>query len=46
MNSQVEAFLDELERWQKETRRLRAILLGLPLSEELKWGEPCYTFEG
>ena len=46
MNSQVEAFLDELERWQKETRRLRAILLGLPLSEELKWGEPCYMFEG
>lgn len=46
MNSQVEAFVDKLERWQKETRRLRAILLGLPLSEELKWGEPCYTFEG
>ena len=46
MNSQVEAFVDKLERWQKETRRLRTILLGFPLSEELKWGEPCYTFEG
>jgi len=24
---------------------LRKILLGSPLTEELKWGKPCYTFQ-
>ncbi len=46
MNSKVEIFLEKVERWQEESRRLRAILLGFPLNEELKWGEPCYTFGG
>lgn len=31
--------------WQKELRKLRAILLDCGLTEELKWGSPCYTFE-
>jgi uncharacterized protein YdeI (YjbR/CyaY-like superfamily) len=32
--------------WQKETQQLRKIVLDCDLKEELKWGCPCYTFEG
>lgn len=46
MNPKVEIFLDKLEKWQAESKKLRSILLGFPLKEELKWGEPCYTFHG
>jgi uncharacterized protein YdeI (YjbR/CyaY-like superfamily) len=46
MNPKVEIFLQKTEKWQAESQKLRAILLGFPLSEELKWGEPCYTFQG
>jgi uncharacterized protein YdeI (YjbR/CyaY-like superfamily) len=46
MNLKVEIFLQKTEKWQAESQKLRAILLGFPLSEELKWGEPCYTFQG
>jgi len=33
-------------KWQKETQQLRKIVLDCDLKEELKWGCPCYTFEG
>ena len=46
MSEKVEIFFEELERWREESLMLRAILLQFPLNEELKWGEPCYTFEG
>lgn len=46
MNPKVDAFLEKAEKWQKESQKLRAILLGFPFAEELKWGEPCYTYEG
>src|SRR5271154_5545866 len=46
MNPKVESFLQKLERWPEESRKLRTILIGFPLIEELKWGEPCYTFQG
>jgi len=32
------------EKWQKETDRLRRIALDCDLTEELKWGKPCFTF--
>ncbi len=32
--------------WQGEIRKLRAILLDCGLDEELKWGKPCFLFEG
>lgn len=32
------------EKWRNETDRLREIALGCGLTEELKWGKPCFTF--
>lgn len=46
MNPKVEIFLRKAEKWRAESKHLRTILLGFPLGEELKWGEPCYTFQG
>ncbi len=34
------------KKWQKETNKLRKIALDCYLSEELKWGKPCFTFQG
>jgi uncharacterized protein YdeI (YjbR/CyaY-like superfamily) len=46
MNSGVEAFLKEEEKWREEFKELRRIILSCEgLTEELKWGKPCYTFE-
>jgi uncharacterized protein YdeI (YjbR/CyaY-like superfamily) len=33
-------------KWQKEIEQLREIVLDCDLNEELKWGCPCYTFQG
>jgi uncharacterized protein YdeI (YjbR/CyaY-like superfamily) len=32
--------------WQGEIRKLRSILLGCGLEEEVKWGKPCFLFQG
>jgi uncharacterized protein YdeI (YjbR/CyaY-like superfamily) len=32
------------KKWQKETDKLRKIALNCDLTEELKWGKPCFTF--
>ncbi len=45
MNPKVDAFLKESEQWQEEMGKLRKIILDFPLTEELKWGKPCYTFQ-
>ncbi|MCB2377249.1 DUF1801 domain-containing protein [Hymenobacter sp. BT635] len=31
--------------WQHELRELRALVLSCGLTEEVKWGVPCYTFQ-
>ena len=41
----VDAYLAKTEKWRKEFGKLRTILLGCGLTEELKWGKPCYMFE-
>jgi len=46
MNPKVDAFLKRQDRWRAELEALRAILLGSGLTEELKWGQPCYTLDG
>jgi uncharacterized protein YdeI (YjbR/CyaY-like superfamily) len=45
-NQKVDAFLRQAEKWREEMTELRAVLLDCQLPEELKWGHPCYTFEG
>jgi len=46
MNPKVDAFLGRAEQWRDEMSELRRILLDCDLTEELKWGKPCYAFEG
>lgn len=43
MNPKVEFFFRNAKRWQEEFELLRTIVLDCGLSEELKWGQPCYT---
>lgn len=45
MNPKVDAFLDRSENWGKEFEKLRAIVLDCQLTEEFKWGNPCYTYQ-
>lgn len=45
-NPKVDAFIANAKRWQEELKKLRAILLDSELTEEFKWGGPCYTFQG
>ncbi len=45
-NPKVDAYLKRNERWQSELTALRALLLDCPLTEDLKWGVPCYTLDG
>jgi len=45
MNPKVDEYLGSAKSWQKEMERLRKLLLGCQLEEDLKWGKPCYTFE-
>lgn len=45
MNPKVDFFFNKDNKWQAEVRKLRAIVLECGLTEELKWGNPCYMFE-
>jgi uncharacterized protein YdeI (YjbR/CyaY-like superfamily) len=45
MNPKVDEYLRKAKQWQKEFKKLRMIILDCGLTEELKWGQPCYTFE-
>ena len=45
MNPKVDIYLSKAEKWRKEFGRLRMIILDCGLTEELKWGVPCYTFQ-
>ncbi len=45
MNKKVDAYISKLKTWKAEMEALRAILHEFPLTEELKWGKPCYAFE-
>jgi uncharacterized protein YdeI (YjbR/CyaY-like superfamily) len=44
-NPKIDAFIRDEQQWPKESARLRKICLGCGLTEELKWGKPCYTFQ-
>jgi uncharacterized protein YdeI (YjbR/CyaY-like superfamily) len=45
MNPKVDWYFSKAEKWQKEIKKLRTIILDCNLIEELKWGCPCYSFE-
>ena len=44
-NPKVDAYLSKTTKWQEEMKRLRTIILACGLTEELKWGKPCYSFQ-
>jgi uncharacterized protein YdeI (YjbR/CyaY-like superfamily) len=46
MNPKVDWYFTKAKKWQEEIVKLRTIVLDCGLTEELKWGCPCYTFEG
>jgi uncharacterized protein YdeI (YjbR/CyaY-like superfamily) len=46
MNPKVDAFLERQDHWHAEFEKLREILLDTGLTEDLKWGQPCYDLEG
>jgi uncharacterized protein YdeI (YjbR/CyaY-like superfamily) len=45
MNPKVDFFFNKAKKWQEEFEKLRTIILDCGLTEELKWGVPCYTFQ-
>jgi uncharacterized protein YdeI (YjbR/CyaY-like superfamily) len=45
MNPKVDEYLSKVEKWHEEMEKLRRIILDCGLTEELKWGKPCYTFQ-
>lgn len=45
MNPKVDIYLNTAGKWQGELKKLRTIILDCGLTEEMKWGAPCYTFQ-
>ena len=45
MNPKADEFFSKAKKWREEFEKLRRICLGCGLTEELKWGKPCYTFQ-
>lgn len=44
-NPKVDEFISNAKKWNEEFTLLRKIVLECGLTEELKWGTPCYTFQ-
>lgn len=42
----IDDYFANIDQWQDELARIRAILRSTPLTEEVKWGAPCYTYDG
>ena len=45
MNPRVDGFLRKAKKWRDEFEELRMVCLDCGLTEELKWGKPCYTYQ-
>lgn len=45
MNPKVDVYLSKAKKWKEEFEKLRMIILDCQLTEEFKWGVPCYTFQ-
>lgn len=46
MNPKVDKYIDRMDNWKEEVQKLRSLILDCGLTEEFKWGNPSYTFEG
>ena len=44
-NPKIDWYFSKAKKWKQESKTLRTIVLGCGLTEELKWGKPCYTFQ-
>jgi len=44
-NPKVDFFFNKAKQWQEEYEQLRRIALSCGLTEELKWGCPCYVHQ-
>lgn len=45
-NPKVNGYFSRAKKWKEEMEKMREIALGCDLTEELKWGKPCYTLDG
>jgi uncharacterized protein YdeI (YjbR/CyaY-like superfamily) len=45
MNPKVDTFLRKAKKWREEFEKLRSIILDFQFTEELKWGQPCYSLQ-
>ena len=45
-NPAVDAYVQGSDQWPEEMTDLRPILLRCGLTEEIKWGKPCYSHDG
>jgi uncharacterized protein YdeI (YjbR/CyaY-like superfamily) len=45
MNPKVDGFFRKAKKWREEFEKLRMVCLECGLTEELKWGKPCYTYQ-
>jgi uncharacterized protein YdeI (YjbR/CyaY-like superfamily) len=46
VNPEVDAYIERSHKWPEEMTGLRPILLSCGLTEQIKWGKPCYTHGG
>ncbi|SDL85295.1 protein of unknown function (DU1801) [Pedobacter steynii] len=46
MNAKADFYFNEDKKWKEAVAQLRLVVLDCGLSEELKWGVPCYTLQG
>ena len=44
-NPKVDFYFNKAKKWQDEIVKLRTVVLGCGLTEELKWGNPCYLYQ-
>ena len=44
-NPKVDEYLSVTQKWHDEFEKLRMIILDCQLTEDLKWGVPCYAYE-
>ena len=46
MIPEVDEYINTAQAWQQEIKRLRKLVLDCGLTEEWKWNQPCYTYQG